>query len=61
MPYMNTRALIVKSSQHFYASYSQVAKHVIYADAPGSVARDLNTLPYRKVRRPLWPLKSVTR
>jgi microcystin degradation protein MlrC len=52
---------VVKSSQHFHASYSQIAKHVIYADAPGSVARDLNTLPFRKVRRPLWPLKAAAR
>lgn len=50
------KIVVVKSSQHFHASYSQVAKHIIYADAPGSVARDLNTLPFRKVRRPLWPL-----
>lgn len=55
------KIVVVKSSQHFYASYSQVAKHVIYADAPGSVARDLNSLPYRKVRRALWPLKAASR
>jgi microcystin degradation protein MlrC len=52
------KIVVVKSSQHFHASFSKIARHVIYADAPGSVARDLNTLPYRKVRRPKWPLKS---
>jgi microcystin degradation protein MlrC len=50
------KIVVVKSSQHFYASYAKVAKHVIYADAPGSVTRDLATLPYRKIRRPKWPL-----
>jgi microcystin degradation protein MlrC len=55
----NKKIVVVKSSQHFHASYSKIARHVIYADAPGSVARDLNTLPYRKVRRPLWPLKAA--
>jgi microcystin degradation protein MlrC len=55
------KIVVVKSSQHFYASYSKIARHVIYADAPGSVARDLNTLPYRKLRRPLWPLKAAAR
>jgi microcystin degradation protein MlrC len=55
------KIVVVKSSQHFYASYSKVAKHVIYADAPGSVTRDLNTLEFRKLKRPLWPLKSATR
>jgi len=50
------RIIVVKSSQHFYASFSKVAKHVIYADAPGAVTRDLSTLPYRHIRRPKWPL-----
>ena len=50
------KIIVVKSSQHFHASYSKIARHVIYADAPGSVARDLNTLPYKRVRRPKWPL-----
>ena len=51
------KIIVVKSSQHFYASFSKIAAKVIYADAPGSVARDLNTLPYFKVKQPKWPLK----
>jgi microcystin degradation protein MlrC len=50
------KIVVVKSSQHFYASYSKVAKHVIYAGAPGAVTLDLNTLPYRKARLPKWPI-----
>ena len=50
------KIIVVKSSQHFYASFSKLAKHVIYVGAPGVVALDLNTLPYRKIRRPKWPL-----
>jgi microcystin degradation protein MlrC len=50
------KIIVVKSSQHFYASFSKVARHVIYAGAPGAVTLDLATLPYRKVRRPKWPL-----
>lgn len=50
------KIIVVKSSQHFYASYSKVAKHVIYAAAPGSVTSDLKALSFKKVRRPLWPL-----
>ena len=50
--------VVVKSSQHFYASFSQVAQHVIYAAAPGSVTLDLDALPYRKARLPKWPLKA---
>ena len=50
------RIIVVKSSQHFYASFSKVARQVIYASAPGSVTSDLRSLPYRKIRRPKWPL-----
>ena len=50
------KIIVVKSSQHFYASFAKIARHVIYAGAPGAVTLDLRTLPYRKVHRPKWPL-----
>ena len=50
------KIVVVKSSQHFYTSYSKVARHVVYAAAPGSVTSDLNALSYKKIRRPKWPL-----
>jgi microcystin degradation protein MlrC len=48
--------VVVKSSQHFQASFAPIARQVIYVSAPGSVTADLSSLPYRKVRRSLWPL-----
>lgn len=53
------RLIVVKSSQHFYASFSKVGKHVIYVAAPGSVTLDLNTLPYQKIQRPKWPMDAL--
>ncbi len=50
------KLVVVKSSQHFFASYSRIARHVIYAAAPGSVTFDLAKLPYRRIRRPKWPI-----
>lgn len=50
------KIIVVKSSQHFYASFSKLARHVIYVGAPGAVTLDLGTLQYRKVHRPKWPL-----
>ena len=52
----NKHIIVVKSSQHFYAHFSRIAKRVIYAGAPGTVARDLNTLKYHKIKLPKWPL-----
>jgi microcystin degradation protein MlrC len=50
------KIIVVKSSQHFYASFSKVAKKVIYVGAPGAVTQDLKTLPYKKIKRPKWPI-----
>jgi microcystin degradation protein MlrC len=50
------KIIVVKSSQHFYASFSTVAKKVIYVGAPGAVTLDLKTLPYKKIKRPKWPI-----
>ena len=50
------KLIVVKSSQHFHASYSKIATEVIYLGSPGSVTLDLSTLPYRRIRRPKWPL-----
>ncbi len=48
--------VVVKSSQHFYASFAPIARRVLYVDAPGSVTKDLNQLRYQKVVFPKWPL-----
>jgi microcystin degradation protein MlrC len=44
------RIIVVKSSQHFFASFSTVAAQVLYVNAPGTLTQDLRTLPYRKAR-----------
>lgn len=54
------KIIVVKSSQHFYAAFSKVAKHVMYVGAPGVLTLDLATLPYRKARRPKWPLDAAS-
>lgn len=53
--------IAVKSSQHFYADYSKVAAQVIYLNTPGSVTSDINTLSYKKLVYPKWPLESPSR
>jgi microcystin degradation protein MlrC len=48
--------IVVKSAQHFQASFSKVARHVIFADAPGSATLDQRNLPYKHIHRPKWPI-----
>lgn len=52
--------IVVKSSQHFYASYSKVGTEVIYAQADGPLRRDKNMLNYQKIQRPIWPLDDIS-
>ena len=50
------KIVVVKSAQHFYASFSTVARHVIYVGGRGVATPDWKTLPYKKIRLPKWPL-----
>lgn len=48
--------VVVKSTQHFRAGFDPLAAATIYCDAPGTLNGDLASLPYRHLRRPVWPL-----
>jgi len=52
--------VLVKSHQHFRAAFESMFDEVLYADAGGMVSFDYGRLPYRRVRRPIWPLDDVT-
>lgn len=49
------KALVVKSTQHFYAGFAPIAHEVIYMATPGSGSMDYANLPHTKVTAPLWP------
>ncbi|MCZ8383839.1 M81 family metallopeptidase [Achromobacter xylosoxidans] len=51
------KLVIPKSSQHFYASYSKLGRHVIYVETPGAITQDYNALPFTKRKLPKWPFK----
>ncbi len=53
--------VVVKSSQHFHASYSTLASRIIYIDGPGTLTSDLGSLPFRRVQRPKWGIGSDLR
>lgn len=50
------RLVVVKSSQHFYAGFGPIAKRVVYINGPGALQADFTKLPYRNLRRRLWPM-----
>jgi microcystin degradation protein MlrC len=50
------KMLVVKSANHFYGAFSNIAKKVIYVDAGGPYPGDPRKVHYRKIKRPIWPL-----
>lgn len=42
------RILVVKSMQHFYASFAPFAKKILYVDTPGTLINDFTQIPYQK-------------
>jgi microcystin degradation protein MlrC len=53
-----TRCRIVglKSSAHFRAGFSWIAKHIVTTDPPGISTSNLSSFQYRRLRRPIYPL-----
>ncbi|MCX7629806.1 MAG: M81 family metallopeptidase [Geminicoccaceae bacterium] len=50
------KLVVVKSMQHFYAGFAPIAARVLWINGPGALSQDFARLPYRRVRRPIWPL-----
>ena len=49
------KLIVVKSSQHFHASFAPMASEVIYVDAPGSVAQNFAGMSFTKRSNEFWP------
>lgn len=50
------RVVAVKSMQHFRAAFEPIAGRVVVCDGGALCSPDLSKLPYRRVRRPIFPL-----
>ncbi len=48
--------LVVKSSQHFRAAFGPIAGEILVVDGGGLTTRDYTRMPFRKLRRPIFPL-----
>lgn len=51
--------LALKGINHFRADLEPIARGIVFVESGGIHATDLRTLPYRNVRRPLWPLDDI--
>jgi microcystin degradation protein MlrC len=50
------RIIVVKSALAWRAAYGELARAVLDVDTPGICSARLDTLPYRRLRRPIAPL-----
>lgn len=49
------KAVVVKSSQHFYAGFAPIASEVIQINGPGAITPDFTIIPYTKRDDNYWP------
>ncbi len=49
----------LKSAHHFRAAFEPLARAVMLADTGSLAARDVTRFPWKKLRRPVWPLDEV--
>ncbi len=51
------KVVAVKSAHHFRAAFGPIAGDIIVVDEGGGItSRNFNKLPFKNVRRPVWPL-----
>jgi microcystin degradation protein MlrC len=49
------KLIVVKSSQHFHATFAPIAAEVLYVDSPGSTAQNFAETPFTKRDLNYWP------
>jgi microcystin degradation protein MlrC len=57
---LREKILVVKSTIHYRAAFEPIAKEIIEVDAPGLSSSNLARFPYRRIRRPIFPLDPDT-
>lgn len=50
------KILVIKSTNHFYAAFEQVASAILYVDAGTHYPSDARRTDYKKLTRSLWPI-----
>lgn len=48
--------ILIKSKQHFLASFGNLAKHIVMVAGPGVCGSDFKKFNYTKLERPIYPL-----
>lgn len=52
----DVNVIACKGINHFRADFEPIARQILFVDSGGICTLDLTRFPYRRVRRPIWPL-----
>ena len=52
---LKTRALVVKSTQHFHGGFAPIARDILYMATPGCASMHFAEIQHERVDRALWP------
>ncbi|MFS8046673.1 M81 family metallopeptidase [Rhizobium sp. BR 314] len=50
------KILVIKSTNHFYASFSRIAAEILYCSAGTPYPNNPARTPYRRARKDIWPM-----
>lgn len=50
------KILVIKSTNHFYASFSKIASQILYCSAGTPYPNNPARTPYRRARKDIWPM-----
>ncbi len=50
------RFVLIKSRQHFRAGFEPIARDIVMLAGPGATSSDYSLFPWKKLRRPIYPL-----
>lgn len=50
------KAIIVKSSEHFRATFAPIASNIVRVSSPGVGNMNIAEIPYKKLSRSVWPV-----
>lgn len=53
---LHSKIVVVKSPNGFRAAYEPIAKRILVVDTPGVSTAKLESLPWRRINRPIYPL-----
>lgn len=57
----SAQAVVANSAIHYRANYRAISENFVLLDTPGVSSSNFATLPFRRIRRPIFPLDAIER